>query len=134
VIVLDASAAIELLLNTSLGGRVGDRLVAAGGTLHAPHLLDVEVLHALRRLTGSGAVDARRASQALSDLAELPLTRYSHEELIGRAWTMRTSLTAYDAIYVALAEALEATVVTCDARLGRAHGHQAEIEVVELES
>ena len=60
------------------------------------------------------------------------MVRYSHEGLVDRAWTMRASLTAYDAMYVALAEALEATVVTCDGRLARAHGHRAEVEVVEL--
>jgi predicted nucleic acid-binding protein len=131
VIVLDASAAIELLLNTPLGERVGDRLAGAGETLHAPHLLDVEVLHVVRRLCAGGTLGERRARQALADLADLSVVRYSHEDLIGRAWTMRATLTAYDAMYVALAEALDATVVTCDGRLGRAHGHQVKIEVVE---
>ena len=134
MIVLDASAAIELLLNTSLGERVGERLAGAGETLHAPHLLDVEVLHVVRRLCAAGAVGERRARQALSDLRDLAVVRYSHEDLIGRAWAMRAALTAYDAMYVALAEALEATVVTCDGRLARAHGHRVEIDLVELAS
>jgi predicted nucleic acid-binding protein len=132
VIVVDASAVIELLLNTPLGERVGDRLADAGETLSAPHLLDVEVLHVVRRLCAGGTLKERRARQALADLAEFPVIRYSHQELIGRAWMMRATLTAYDAMYVALAEALGATVVTCDARLGRAHGHGAEIAVVAL--
>jgi predicted nucleic acid-binding protein len=132
VIVVDASAVIELLLNTPLGERVGNRLSIAGETLHAPHLLDVEVLHVVRRLCAGGALKERRARQALADLAEFPIIRYSHQELIGRAWLMRATLTAYDAMYVGLAEALGATVVTCDARLGRAHGHGAEIAVVAL--
>jgi predicted nucleic acid-binding protein len=130
VIVLDASAAVELLLNTPLGARVGDRLAGDAETLHAPHLLDVEVLHVVRRLCVSGTLGERRARQALADLADLPVVRYSHEDLIGLAWTMRAALTAYDAMYVALAEALDATVVTCDGRLGRAHGHQVEVDVV----
>jgi len=130
VIVLDASAAVELLLNTPLGARVGDRLAGDAETLHAPHLLDVEVLHVVRRLCVRGTLGERRARQALADLADLPVVRYSHEDLIGRAWTMRAALTAYDAMYVALAEALDATVVTCDGRLGRAHGHQVEVDVV----
>ena len=134
MIVLDASAAVEFLLNTPLGERVGDRLSSAHTSLHAPQLLDVEVLHVLRRLCLGKVVTERRASQALADLAELPVVRYSHEELIGRAWKLRATLTAYDAMYVALAEALDATVVTCDRRLGRAHGHQVEVEVIGLAS
>lgn len=134
MIVLDASAAVEFLLNTPLGERVGDRLSSARTSLHAPQLLDVEVLHVLRRLCLGKVVTERRASQALADLAELPVVRYSHEELIGRAWKLRATLTAYDAMYVALAEALDATVVTCDGRLGRAHGHQVEVEVIGLAS
>jgi predicted nucleic acid-binding protein len=132
VIVLDASAAIELLLNTPLGERVADRLADAGEALHAPHLLDVEVLHVVRRLCAGRTLSERRARQALADLTDLPVTRYSHQDLVARAWTMRATLTAYDAMYVALAEALDATVVTCDARLGRAHGHGVKIDVVEL--
>lgn len=133
MIVLDASAAIELLLNTRLGAQVADKISASGETLHAPHLLDVEVLHAVRRLSAAGEIGVRSATQVLTDLAELPVTRYPHEELIDRAWRMRASVTAYDAMYVALAEALDATVLTCDGPLARAHGHRAEIDLVELE-
>jgi predicted nucleic acid-binding protein len=131
VTVLDASAAIELLLNTPLGELVGRRLAAAGQALHAPHLLDVEVLHVVRRLCAVHAVTDRRARQALADLADLPLVRHSHEHLVARAWSLRASLTAYDAMYVALAEGLDARLLTCDGRLARAHGHQAEIDLVE---
>ncbi len=133
MIVLDASAAIELLLNTPLGERVGDRLSEAGETLHAPHLLDVEVLHVVRRLRSGGTLGERRATQVLTDLSELAVVRYSHQDLVGRAWAMRTTVSAHDAMYVALAEALDAPVLTCDGRLARAHGHRAEVELVELE-
>ncbi len=82
----------------------------------------------------AGTLGEQRSSQALVDLLELPVIRYPHDDLIGRAWTMRAALTAYDAMYIALAEALDATVVTCDARMGRAHGHQAQVDVVGLAS
>jgi predicted nucleic acid-binding protein len=134
VIVLDASAAVEYLLKTPLGEGVAERLSRADGPLHVPHLLDVEVVHVLRRLNLSGRIQERRARQVLGDLAALPLIRYPHDELVGRVWSLRDMLTAYDAMYVALAEGLEATLVTCDERLGRAHGHKAEVDVVTLAS
>jgi len=134
VIVLDASAALELLLDTPLGRRVGDRLALEGAPFHAPHLLDVEVLHVTRRLQAAGTLRVSRATQLLEDLAALPLERYPHLPLLGRAWSLRSSLTAYDATYVALAEALDATLLTCDARLGRAHGHGADVEVLDAAS
>lgn len=131
MIVLDASAALELLLDTPLGQRVGDRLELEGAPFHAPHLLDVEVLHVARRLQASGALRPQRAGQLLEDLGALPVERYPHLPLLRRAWSLRASLTAYDATYVALAEALDATLLTCDARLGRVHGHGAAIEVID---
>lgn len=130
MIVLDASAAVELLLNTRLGEQVGDRIAASGARLHAPQLLDVEVLHALRRLVASREVPEEMGEHVVSDLADLPITRHGHEALIGRAWDLRAGLTAYDAIYVALAEALDATLLTCDGPLARAHGHEADVELV----
>lgn len=134
MIVLDASAALELLLDTPLGRRVGDRLARDGAPFHAPHLLDVEVLHVARRLQASGALRPGRAAQLLEDLGALPLERYPHLPLLDRAWALRASLTAYDATYVALAEALEATLLTCDAKLGRAHGHAADVLVLDAAS
>jgi predicted nucleic acid-binding protein len=131
VIVLDASAAVEMLLNTALGERILARIAQPRESLHAPHLLDVEVLGVIRRLHAGGALGERRAGQALSDLSELAVTRYAHEELVDRAWSLRATVSAYDAMYVALAEALDATVLTCDLRLARAHGHRAAIEIVE---
>ena len=92
------------------------------GELDAPHLIDIEVLHALRGLVRAGKVTADRAADARTDLADLAITRYGHEPVADRIWALRDNLTAYDAASVALAEALDATLITCDARLARAPG------------
>jgi predicted nucleic acid-binding protein len=130
VIVVDASALTEFLLQTPLGQRVEARLFKDAGELHAPHLIDVEVVQALRRLVRTGDLNADRAEEAIDDLSLLALRRHPHVDLIGRAWDVRDNLTAYDAMYVALAEAIDAPLVTCDVSLGAAPGHAAEIEVV----
>ena len=130
MIVIDASALIEVLLNTASAGRVAERLFGRNDTLHAPHVLDLEVSQVLRRYTLSGAMDAQRSEQALEDLADLPLNRYPHNIFLQRIWALRRNLTAYDAAYVALAEALDAPVVTRDGALARAPGHSARIEVI----
>jgi predicted nucleic acid-binding protein len=130
VIVVDASAALELLLDTAAGRAVAERLLVPGESLHAPHLLDVEVAHAVRRYVASGEVEAEKGEQAIAELLELPAERYPHTLLLPRAWEMRRSLSAYDAMYVALAEILEAPLLTRDARLARAHGHRARIELL----
>lgn len=130
MIVLDASAALELLLQTPLGGRVAARALASEESLHAPHLLDVEVAQVMRRYTLAGELTAERAEQAFTDLTDLPLTRYSHTDLLLRVWHLHDSLGAYDAVYVALAEALEAPLLTTDQKLARAHGHDATIELL----
>jgi predicted nucleic acid-binding protein len=129
MIVLDASAAIETLLRTAAGARCAERLLAPDASLHAPHLLDIEVAQVLRKLVARRKVDPARARQALDDLMDLPLERYPHELLLPRVWELRGNLTAYDAVYVALAEALGATLLTFDARLLRAPGHVARIEM-----
>jgi predicted nucleic acid-binding protein len=130
VIVVDASAMTEFLLQTPLGSRVEARLFRVGDEFHSPHVLDVEVAQAFRRLVRAGEVLADRASEALDDLADFDLRRHSHVTLLGRAWELRDNLTAYDAVYVALAEALDATLVTCDGRLAAAPGHSVRIEVI----
>jgi predicted nucleic acid-binding protein len=130
VIVVDASAVLELLLGTDRAERVAARILAPDERLDAPHLLDIEVAQALRRLVQLNGITVRRAEQALDDFAGLVIGRHSHRELLPRIWQLRDSLTAYDGAYVALAEALDAPVLTCDAKLGRAHGHRARIEVV----
>lgn len=130
MIVLDASAAVELLLGTPAGRIVARRLIADGGPVHAPHLLDVEVVSALRHAVARRLVDAQRGAEALDDLAELATVRYPHAPLLARVWTLRSRLSAYDAIYVALAEELDAPLLTRDRRLGRAGGHRAKVEVI----
>jgi predicted nucleic acid-binding protein len=130
VIVLDASAALEVLLRTPAAASVEERIFARGESLHVPRLLDLEVLQVLRRYARAGVLDDRRGRQALDDLADLPLARYSHEVLLTRVWELRENLTAYDAVYVALAEALDAPLVTRDARLAGAPGHEATIEIL----
>ncbi len=130
MIVVDASALLEFLLQTPLGARVEARLVREHEPWHAPHLLDVEVTHALRRLARDGEVPPGRALEAITDLADLDLHRHAHTDLVPRAWTLRQNITGYDAMYVALAEALDAPLVTCDVPLARAPGHRARIEVI----
>jgi predicted nucleic acid-binding protein len=130
VIVVDASALLEVLLNTPAASRVADRLFASGETLHAPHLIDLEVAQVLRRYAASGTMTAERGAQVLQDLADFPLIRYPHDLLLPRIWDLRHNLTAYDAAYLVLAEALEAPLVTRDAALAAARGHAASVELL----
>ena len=130
MIVIDASALLEVLLQTPASGRVADRLFDTNETLHTPHLLDLEVAQVLRRYTLSGEMDAERGGQALEDFCDLNLNRYPHDVFLPRIWTLRHSLTAYDAAYVALAEALDAPLITRDAALAGASGHLAHIEFI----
>jgi predicted nucleic acid-binding protein len=129
VIVVDASAIVEVLLNTTTGEVLRSYLFANGETLHVPHLTDVEVLQVLRRYSVSKTLDQKRAREAFDDYAAIPLTRYPHSFLLPRVWELRHNLTAYDAVYVALAQALNATLVTCDRGLGSVAGHHAAIRV-----
>ncbi|MGE0459874.1 MAG: type II toxin-antitoxin system VapC family toxin [Vicinamibacterales bacterium] len=131
MIVVDASALLEFLLQTRLGARVEARLFRSRDEFHAPHLADVEVTQGLRRLVRAGELSRGRAAEAIADLADLDLHRHPHLDLLTRAWSLRDNITAYDAMYVALAEALDAPVVTCDVPLARARGHRARIEVIE---
>ncbi len=130
MIVVDASAVLDLLLNATSARRVADRFFGGGETLHAPHLLDVEVAHVLRRYALGGELGAERGEQAIDDFLDLPLVRYPHDLLLPRAWALRHAVTAYDAMYLALAEALNAPLVTRDRRLARARGHRARVEVL----
>ena len=130
MIVVDASAIIEVLLRTPAAAAVDARLFEPGETLHAPHLLDVEVAQVVRRYVANGDVDADRGREALDDLAALRLRRYPHDLLLPRIWALRHNLTAYDAAYVALAEALDAPLLTRDRRLAATAGVSARIELI----
>jgi predicted nucleic acid-binding protein len=127
VLVADASALVDFLIRRRRAGDwVAERLRAAG-IAHCPHLVDVEVASSLRRLTHRSGLDPRTAEQALGYLAELRIQRYPMTLLLARVWSLRGTLSAYDAVYIALAEALDLPLVTTDVRLARSHGHCAEI-------
>ena len=130
MIVLDASAAIELLRRSDIGRHVANLLAGDDEDVHVPHLLDVEVAQGLRRLVRIGDLRPARAGQAIEDLANLAAIRHTHEGLLPRVWALRDNLTSYDAVYVALAEALDATLVTLDAGLAHAPGHTASVELL----
>lgn len=127
MIVVDASVVIDVLVGE---GRATDRL--ADEDLAAPHLLDAEVGNVIRRKTLAGQLDAATARQALGDFVELEISRYGHTILLPRAWELRANLTVYDALYVALAEVLEAPLLTLDGRVAGAPGLRAVIEVVPV--
>jgi len=129
VIVLDASAVVELLLGT-LGAAAVERRVVRARSLHAPSVLDLEVTQAIRRFCATGQLAPERGGQAIAELADLPVRRYPHTPLLGRIWQLRTAITAYDAAYVVLAETLGAPLVTRDRRLARTRGHRARIDLV----
>lgn len=127
MIVVDASAALEVLLRTPAASAVEERLFAPGETLHAPHLIDLEVAQVLRRYAAAGEIAPERGRAALADFVDFPISRYPHVVLLPRIWELRARLTAYDAAYVTLAEALDAPLLTGDRKLAGAQGHRARI-------
>jgi predicted nucleic acid-binding protein len=129
VIVLDASAAIDWVLQTAVGQQIENRIYSRGESLHAPHLLDLEVAQVLRRLVREAAVSAPRADQAILDLFDLRVTRYPHFVFLPRIWRLRDNFSAYDAAYVALTEKLGATLLTRDTRLTSASARVVNIEL-----
>jgi predicted nucleic acid-binding protein len=130
VIVLDASTLVAVLLNTDVGRRIADVISSPAESLHAPQLLDIEVLQVLRGHVLRGAMTAERGAMGAEALGQLDITRYGHDELLSRIWALRENLSAYDATYIALAEALGAPLLTLDAHLASAPGHQAEVRLV----
>jgi len=127
VIVVDASAVVEVVAYRRIEA-LPERL-DTGGTLHAPHLIDVEVTHAMRGLVARGELSVDGAFLARRNAAEMSMTLYPHALLLERAWQLRHTHSTYDAVYIALAELLAAPLVTCDARLASSRGHDAEIEL-----
>ena len=133
MLVVDASAVTELLLGRPAGDSVARHVADLGSALHAPHLVDVEVLSALRRLVTSGQATVARAEEAIADLLDLPIERYPHDILVPRVWQLRENFSAYDASYVSLAEALAdepVPLLTADARLARVAEDHADVRVV----
>ena len=130
MIVVDASALVHVLLRTPTSGRLETALFGSGRTLHAPHLVDIEAASAFRRLAAAGEIDAERGRTMLALLADLPVRRYAHGALMPRVWDLRANVTAYDAVYVALAEVLGAPLLTRDAKLARAVWHLIAVELL----
>lgn len=128
-LVLDASAAVDYLLGFGAFERIAERISARSETLHAPHVLELEVTQALRRLTSRGTITASRANDALEDYAALRIRRYPHGWMLPRIWQLRNNVTSFDAAYITLSEALAAPLLTADAALARSSGHAAIIEL-----
>ena len=133
MLVVDASAVTELILGRPAGDVVGEHLAGHRFALHAPHLVDVEVLSALRRVVSSGEATTERAGEAIADLLDLPIERYPHDILVPRVWALHENFSAYDASYIALAEAVAdepVPLLTADARLAKAVSGLLEVPVL----
>lgn len=126
--IVDASVVVEYLSGGT--GAVAARRTMGMGDLVAPHLIDAEVGHALRAHVRTGLLDVRDAGAAIEDLMQLGIERVGHGGLLSRAWALRDNLSFSDALYVALAEALTTPLVTFDARLAAAPGHDAEVVLI----
>ena len=129
MLVIDASVVLEILLRTKKAPNIQKRIFREKEMLHAPHLIDLEVIQVLRRYTRREMTEDR-AHLAVVDLLDLPITRYPHDLFVLRIWEMRNNLTAYDAAYIALAEALDVPFLTCDTKLASSKGHSAQIELI----
>jgi predicted nucleic acid-binding protein len=128
LLVVDTSAVLDALAAREPSPALIARL-ADDGDLHAPHLIDTEVLHALRRMSMTREITEERAADARRDFTDLAIVRYPHHPLSDRVWELRHNLSAYDATFIALAETVEAPLITCDARIASAPGHAAVVEV-----
>ena len=130
MIVADASVLLEILLRSDAGLVAEDRLLRRGESIHVPELVDVEIAQVLRRYVARGDLTPTRGKAALDLIAAFPMERYEHAPLMSRVWELRENLTAYDAVYVALAEGLRAPFITCDAKLAKAPGIRARVELI----
>ena len=129
MIVVDASVIVEMLLRSDVGEASRTRIAQRREELHAPHFLDLEVANAFRHCFRRGEIDDRRGSEALADLTTMSIERHGHQPLLERIWQFRHNLTAYDAAYLALAERLDAPLLTLDTRLASVAGHRARAEL-----
>lgn len=129
MIVVDASALIELLLNRERARRIAGRILT-GEPIYAPQLMALEVQNVIRKCLVRNELTLTRANQALEDFTGLPVVYYPHQPFLPRIWAMRHNITTYDAAYITLAEAMPATLLTCDERLAAAKGHAAQIEII----
>lgn len=130
MIVLDASVVLELLLRTPAAPSIETRILGGGESLHAPHLLDVEVAQVLRRYEARGEISPARGRRAIELLTVFPLARYPHDALLPRIWALRNNLTAFDAVYVALAQGLDAKLLTRDEHLARSPAARSIAELI----
>jgi predicted nucleic acid-binding protein len=130
MLVLDASIVLELILRTPKGALASKMILHAGEELHAPHVIDIELTHTLRRMVREKELEADAAEKSLDDFLDITLTRHAHTEFLSTIWSLRNALSAYDAVYVALAESVAAPLLTCDGRLSRSHGHRADIRLI----
>ena len=132
MIVLDASAVVDLILNLPPhADEIGDRVSHEAPNLLTLHLLDAEVGQVLRRYLRRGEISSARAMDAIDDLESLPLQRYGHLPLLKRAFGLRDNATVYDGLYLALAEGTGAALITRDPKLARVPGHRAKVEVID---
>ncbi len=131
MIVADASAVLEVLLGTPASLAVAEQLFAPGQTVHAPHLIDLEVAHAIRRYVGFRDIDDALGRAAIGNMVDLQIRRYPHDVLLPRVWDLRGNLSAYDAVYVALAEALDAPLLTRDRGVADAAGRFTKVQVIQ---
>jgi predicted nucleic acid-binding protein len=132
MIVVDASVLIGALVDDDPGGELARTRIGESESLHAPELVDLEVVSALRRLTATGRMTERRAVRAVDDLLDLAVLRYSHHTFSWRIWELRHNLTPYDASYVALAEALACTLVTADRAMAGCPGLRCSVELLSV--
>ena len=130
MLVVDASCLFEVVADTPRSGEIAARLATDIDQV-APHVIDVEVMGVIRAQHLRGRLDGTAARQAVADLRDWPGERFGHRWLLERTWQLRESVRGWDAFYVALAEAFDATLLTLDARLARAHGPSCRIEVLD---